>query len=130
VIAADDNAHGGECTPSGAAWSVAISGVIISQVAYRIDYGLEARIDLREIGKDRSGTIDAIEAQLRGEPTKQTRNRVEADPNPFGRYELRVQPYRVYYNVDEDTQTVRIEAVIYKPRETAHRRGREVETRE
>ena len=36
----------------------------------------------------------------------------------------------IYFNVDEAAQTVRIVAVLYKPRETAYRRGRKVETRE
>jgi hypothetical protein len=42
-------------------------------------------------------------------------------------YELRVQPWRVFYNVDDDAQEVRIEAVGYKVREKLLIEGQEVE---
>ena len=68
--------------------------------------------------------------QLRHEATKKTRNRFPADPGAPGDWELRVQPFRVFYDVDEDAQTVSIRAVLYKPRETPYRRGQETSTRE
>ena len=65
--------------------------------------------------------LDAIEKQLKYEPTVQTRNRkilvglvppFEATP-PI--WELRVGEYRVFYDVDEEVNKVYVRAVRRKP---------------
>jgi mRNA-degrading endonuclease RelE of RelBE toxin-antitoxin system len=47
-------------------------------------------------------------------PTVPTRNRRQLRPNPLATWELRVQAFRVLYNVDEDIVTVFIVAVAVK----------------
>ena len=98
-------------------------------MAYRIVYDPEALRDADFYGNV-SRIRRACEAKLRHEPLKETRNRFEAAPNPFGRWELREQPYRIYYDVDEEQGRVVVLAVLYKPREMAYRRGKGVSTRE
>jgi mRNA-degrading endonuclease RelE of RelBE toxin-antitoxin system len=98
---------------------------------YRIDYDPEALRDAAYYGVGVVKRVrEACRKQLANEPTKETRNRFRAGPNDLGEYELRVQPYRVYYDVDEAGHRVVVQAVLYKPRETAYRRGQEVSTRE
>jgi mRNA-degrading endonuclease RelE of RelBE toxin-antitoxin system len=102
-------------------------------VPYRVEYDPDAAGDLdyyrgRVAGVQR--VEDAAREQLRHEPMKKTRNRFAAAPGAPGEWELRVQPFRVYYDVDEDEQVVAIRAVLYKPREKPYRRGRETSTRE
>ncbi len=65
--------------------------------------------------------LDTIDKQLLHEPTRQTRNRkilVSLIP-PWEHvppvWELRIGEYRVFYDVDEETSTVTIRAVRYKP---------------
>lgn len=72
---------------------------------------------------DRNAILDAIEKQLRHEPAKETRNRrplpglvpgFEAEP-PI--WQLRVGDFRVFYDVDEEADTVAVRAVRRKPPE-------------
>jgi len=45
--------------------------------------------------------LDAIDTHLRHAPTVPTRRRKPLRPNPFASWELRVDRYRVYYDVKE-----------------------------
>ncbi len=95
-------------------------------MAYRIDYDPEAKADLRSLMQERTRVLDAIETQLRHEPAKETRNRKPARPNPYGAWELREMPFRVFYTVDEEQQLVYVVAILKKERERWYRRGQEV----
>jgi len=64
--------------------------------------------------RDRSIIIDAIEEQLTHEPTVSTRNRKQLRPNPLAAWALRVQSFRVLYNVDEEIVTVFVVAIAVK----------------
>nr|VFK64545.1 MAG: ParE toxin of type II toxin-antitoxin system, parDE [Candidatus Kentron sp. UNK]VFK71133.1 MAG: ParE toxin of type II toxin-antitoxin system, parDE [Candidatus Kentron sp. UNK] len=65
--------------------------------------------------------LDSIEAQLRHEPAKQTRNRkmiVGLTPpwehiDPV--WELRIGEYRAFYDVDGEMSVVTIRAIRHKP---------------
>jgi mRNA-degrading endonuclease RelE of RelBE toxin-antitoxin system len=95
---------------------------------YTIEYDRDAEQDLLALeARDRGLVLDGIEEQLRHQPERETRNRGRTRPNPYGAWRLRVPPYRVYYDVNGDARTVRVNAVFYKPRETAYRRGKEVD---
>lgn len=83
-------------------------------MAYRILYSPDALRDADHY-KVVSRIRKACEAQLMHEPLRETRNRFQADPNPYGQWELREQPYRIYYDVDEDQGLVLVLAVLYKP---------------
>lgn len=77
-----------------------------SEVAERHLQGLTAR--------HRSIVLDAISKQLQHEPLEKTRNRKELRPNPMGAWELRVQDFRVLYNVDVDQGKVYVVAIAVK----------------
>ena len=60
--------------------------------------------------------LDAIEKQLKHEPTTETGNRKRLDENELSDWELRVQRFRVFDDVvaDNDHQVVKIKAVGHK----------------
>ena len=60
--------------------------------------------------------LDAIEEQLRREPMTETRQRKRLGANTMSDWELRVQQYRVFYDVliEEEPQVVKIKAVGQK----------------
>lgn len=86
--------------------------------------------DLRKVRAHyRRRILDSIEEQLSHQPTVVTRNRKilvdltpswEANP-PI--WELRVEDYRVFYDVDEDERVVFVRAVRKKP---PHRRTEDI----
>lgn len=82
---------------------------------YVIDLTAEARDDLRALRKaDQVTVVIAIEDQLSHEPTRETRNRKKLRTNLIADWELRVGQFRVFYNVDENAETVSIEAIGFK----------------
>jgi hypothetical protein len=78
---------------------------------------------------EQSRLINAIAARLEYQPTViQGSVKDLRQPSALSvSYELRVQPWRVFYNVDESAQEVQIEAVGYKVREKLLIEGQEVE---
>ncbi len=89
---------------------------------YTIDYAEGVNEDLANLrAYEREQVLDALEKQLQHEPTRQTRNRKilvglvspweHVDPV----WELRIGEYRVFYDVDEQTSTVTVRAIRYKP---------------
>ena len=60
--------------------------------------------------------LDAIEEQLTDEPTKETRNRKRLAENELSDWELRVQDFRVFYDVlfEDEHGVVKIKAVGQK----------------
>ena len=62
---------------------------------------------------------DAIASRLAYQPTHTDRNRKPLSGADLGLWELRVPPFRVYYDVDEAARAVIIVKVLRKPRETA-----------
>jgi mRNA-degrading endonuclease RelE of RelBE toxin-antitoxin system len=73
--------------------------------------------------------LDAIEEQLRYEPMTETRQRKRLGENPLSDWELRVQKYRVFYDVliEEDPQVVQSKAVGHKDHNTLYIGGKEVD---
>ena len=70
--------------------------------------------------------MDAVERQLRHQPTLETRNRRPMRPNPVAPWELRIGNLRVYYDVTEEPEfVVHILAVGLKQRNQV-RIGKEV----
>ena len=95
-------------------------------MAYSVQIGQDAQGDLDAVSAaDYGRLVQAINDQLTYEPTKETRNRkpmqpvhAAGQPAPAS-WELRVQPYRVYYNVNQAEQRVDVVRVARKDRETA-----------
>lgn len=82
---------------------------------YEIEFTSEAVEDLRSFKKrDRQLITDEVERQLKREPTQETRNRKRLRPNRLAEWELRVDKFRVFYDVEAAAQVVKISAVGYK----------------
>ena len=94
----------------------------MAKTAYTIDYAEGVSEDLANLRSyERKNILDAIDKQLLHEPTRQTQNRkilvslIPAWEHVPPVWELRIGEYRVFYDVDEETSTVIIRAVRYKP---------------
>lgn len=82
---------------------------------FEIEFTPEANEDLRLFRKfEQKQILDETERQLKHEPNVATRNRKKMSPNDVARWELRISKFRVFYNVDEESRTVSIEAVGFK----------------
>ena len=90
---------------------------------YDIEYTRRAVGQLRWLRRhDRTAygrVVDAIEARLTHQPAVRDRNRFPTREGGEAAWELRVQPYRVYYDPDEAARTVTVVSIFEKPRETA-----------
>jgi mRNA-degrading endonuclease RelE of RelBE toxin-antitoxin system len=90
-------------------------------MAYQIELAELAVRELKAIRAfDRRRIVDELKRQLAQEPSVATRNRklLEAVSPGFEHvppiWQLRVGDYRVFYDVDEDAQTVYVRAVRLK----------------
>lgn len=91
---------------------------------YEIEFTDKALADLRWFRRDEQNTIlDGIEANLRYEPTVETRNRAPLRPNQTAEWKLRLGNFRVYYDVDAAAQFVSVVAVGLKVRNLVLFRG-------
>ncbi|MGH8577474.1 MAG: type II toxin-antitoxin system RelE/ParE family toxin [Gammaproteobacteria bacterium] len=61
------------------------------------------------------------------QPAIETRNRKRLRPNQLAEWELRIDRFRVFYDVDEPTQRTKIVAVGYKRRSRLYLRGEEIQ---
>ncbi|MDM8527472.1 hypothetical protein QUF58_04600 [Anaerolineales bacterium HSG24] len=93
---------------------------------FNIEFSDDAIADLQWFKKREQNIIlDGIEANLRYEPTVETRNRKRLRPNQTAEWELRISKYRVFYDVDSVIRIVSIEAVGLKTGNTLRFRGKE-----
>jgi len=82
---------------------------------FEIKFIPEAIEDIRSLRKhERKRIIEEIEAQLKHQPTQETKNRKKLRPNQLAEWELRIGKFQVFYDVDEQKRAVKIEAVGYK----------------
>ncbi len=58
--------------------------------------------------------IQTIKRQLQHEPLQPTRNRKKLRPNNIAEWELRIEIFRVFYDVNETLSIVKISAIGYK----------------
>src|SRR5207245_10711746 len=63
---------------------------------------------------ERTRSIEAIEEQFSHEPNHETRNRKRLRPNQTAEWVLRVDRFRVFYDIEESAHLVKVEAVGYK----------------
>lgn len=75
---------------------------------------------------DRNRILDSITAQLTHRPLEATRNKKFLRPNPLADWELRVDSYRVFYDVNNREGIVRILAIGKKEHNTLIIHGEEV----
>ena len=83
---------------------------------YKIVYAREAADELKGLRFfDKRKILDGIELHLRHEPTKVSRSRIKRMTEPFwSQYRLRIDDFRVYYDVDEDDGKVTILRILEK----------------
>ncbi len=95
---------------------------------FRLEFTPEALEDLRLLRVyDQRRVIEAVEAQLRHQPAQETRNRKRLRPNELAEWEVRIATFRVFYDVDEENELVKIEAVGHKQGNTLFIHGEEYE---
>src|SRR5437016_2342881 len=93
---------------------------------YEIEFTEQAERHLSQLSaRDRAVVLDAIEQQLRHQPTVPTRNRKELRPNPLAPWELRVGSFRVFYDVDGERVIVLIVAIGSKEHNVLRIEGKE-----
>jgi len=92
---------------------------------YSIDFSPTAAEHLEGVKPfDRKRILDEIEEQLAHEPTRKTRRKkiLEGlDPQwqqVLPVWQLRIGDYRVFYDVEEESRTVIVHAILYKDRKT------------
>jgi mRNA-degrading endonuclease RelE of RelBE toxin-antitoxin system len=96
--------------------------------SFSIGFTEEALEDMQEIRKfDQQRIIGEIEARLTYQPLVETRNRKPLEPNPLAAWELRADPYRIFYDVDTVAVRVSIIAVGRKVGGRLFVRGEELE---
>ncbi len=95
---------------------------------YQVRITPEAVDDLRRLRKHQSKRIlDELERQLTVQPAIETRNRKRLRPNQFAEWELRIDRFRIFYDVDEPTQSIKIVAVGYKRGSQIYIRDEEIQ---
>ncbi len=91
--------------------------------AYEVTYSTVAAAQLRWLRRHDAAAAsrlnDMVRERLRHQPTTKDTNRKPTQPDADAGWELRVQPYRIYYDVDEDAREVTVIGIAHKPRETA-----------
>jgi len=93
---------------------------------FRIVFTPEAINDLRQLRKyDQQRIVAAIETQLLYQPAHETRHRKQLRPNALAEWEIRVQTFRVFYDVDVAQRVVKIAAVGFKQGNTLFIHGEE-----
>ena len=94
---------------------------------YRIELTEDAKADLNWFRvHERRIILDGIKANLSYEPLIETRHRKPLEENPLGSWELCVQKYRVFYDVERGDM-VKIGVIGHKEHNTLYVRGQEVE---
>jgi len=82
---------------------------------FEIEFTPESVDDLKSFKRNEQvEIIEAIENQLRYEPTFETRKRKCLRPNEIAEWELRIGNFRVFYNVEKERLIVSIEAIGFK----------------
>lgn len=83
---------------------------------YEIRYASEAVEDLKRLRAfDQRRVMDAVAAFLTYEPRRVSRSRIKAMVKPFwSQYRLRIDEFRVYYDVDDAPRVVNVLRVLAK----------------
>jgi mRNA-degrading endonuclease RelE of RelBE toxin-antitoxin system len=93
---------------------------------FELRFSQDAKEDLKVFKKTEQATIlDAIPVQLASEPLTETRNRKPLRTNDLSQWELRVDRYRIFYDVDAENSIVLIKAIGWKDHNILRIRGEE-----
>lgn len=88
---------------------------------YRIEFVRSAKDDLRLLPKtDQVKALDRIERHLTHEPKRQSKSRIKRlRGKTFPPYRLRVDEFRIYYDVDDQNRIVIVYGVVPKDQSEA-----------
>jgi mRNA-degrading endonuclease RelE of RelBE toxin-antitoxin system len=93
---------------------------------FRIAFTESALEDIAWFRKREQTIIfDRVEEQLAHEPNVETRNRKRLRPNKVAQWEVRIDTYRVFYDVDVDAGVVEVKMVGSKKGNKLLVRGKE-----
>ena len=83
---------------------------------YTIQYAPQAVTDIRALAAfDRAKIVGAIELHLTYEPKHESKSRIKRMTQPFwSQFRLRVDDFRVYYDVDDPQRRVNVLRVLHK----------------
>jgi mRNA-degrading endonuclease RelE of RelBE toxin-antitoxin system len=74
---------------------------------FRVEYSPDAEEHLRSLtARQRAMVFDAVDRQLAHQPNLETRNRKPMRPNPIAPWELRVGNLRVYYDIEDESESL------------------------
>ena|SRR2546426_3684847 len=88
---------------------------------YQIEFVNAAKTDLQALRKsDQVKVLDRIEMHLTHQPKSQSKSRIKPlRPGTFPPYRLRVDEFRVYYDVNESERLVVIYGIVRKAESAA-----------
>ena len=82
---------------------------------YEIIYTIEAEEDLKSFRKfEQQFLVDEIDKHLQFEPALPTRNRKKLRSNNLAEWELRIDKFRVFYDIQAVVKIVKIVAIGQK----------------
>jgi mRNA-degrading endonuclease RelE of RelBE toxin-antitoxin system len=87
---------------------------------YEIRYADEAAADIRALRAfDKRKILDGIETHLTYQPKVVSRSRIKAMVQPFwSQFRLRIEDFRVYYDVADEDRRVYVLRVLAKTRQS------------
>ena len=95
---------------------------------FEIKFTPDAIEDLRWFKKvERKQIIAELESQFSYEPAFETRNRKRLRPNKLAEWELRLDRFRVFFDMDEVNRLIQVQAVGYKRGSRLFIQGKEYE---
>src|SRR5712692_5085264 len=88
--------------------------------SYEIRYAQIAAKDIRGLRRfDQLKVLDGIERYLSHQPRLESKSRIKAMRQPFwSQYRLRIDDFRVYYDVDDASHQVHVLRVLMKTTQT------------
>lgn len=93
---------------------------------FRIELSDNALDDLRSLRRTEQVLIlDSVETFLNHDPQGETRRRKPLRSNPIASWELRIDQFRVFYDVDAEAEVVLIKAIGWKDHNSLFFRGKE-----
>jgi mRNA-degrading endonuclease RelE of RelBE toxin-antitoxin system len=96
--------------------------------SYILDMTEDANEDLSYYRAfERKIITDEMDIQLVGQPHVESNNRRRLRDNPIARWELKVGNFRIFYEIDADTQVVTIISVGHKEHNVLYIRGKVVQ---
>ncbi len=93
---------------------------------FEIKFTESSHVDLSYFNKyEQNIVIENIENQLLQGPLEETRNRKPLRPNDLSKWELRIGKYRVFYDVNIESKSIKIKAIGWKEHNKLFIRGKE-----